>query len=230
MTSIIVALVLGLIVCAVATCIWLSVTTFRYSGDKAASRMNPAELQLLQRVEQIDDGMEAAEVHAMLGEPTREVLGIAKWQGFGGSKRSQLRVYFVDGHPVRIRWIKAGHFIHDKHLGADGLMQKLLSALRDPARHLPPDPENMPGVWYEGGEGATVDEAIVVRGATSDLEGTAAVFGWILTHVGTRDDWSLTSQMSGEVGERHIDTIDIVLSDGTPRRLYFDVTESFGRW
>ena len=36
------------------------------------------------------------------------------------------------------------------------------------------NPFALPHVWYEGGDGSTLEDPIVVRGAGSDLEGVAA--------------------------------------------------------
>ena len=90
------------------------------------------------------------------------------------------------------------------------------------------NPFTLPHVWYEGGDGSTIDDAIIVRGAGSDLEGVAATFGWMHEHLGAKDDsWQLISHSSGGRGARQIDTFNIVLRGGTAKLVYFDVTESF---
>ena len=70
----------------------------------------------LERVASIHKGMAAPQVYAVLGEPTSDLYLVAKWDGFGGSRLSQLRVYFYDGHPQKIRWMKLGYFVYERHL------------------------------------------------------------------------------------------------------------------
>ena len=92
------------------------------------------------------------------------------------------------------------------------------------------NPFAMPRVWYEGGDGSTIDQAIIVRGAESDLEGVAATFGWMHEQLGPKDEgWRLVSHSTGERGLRKIDTFNVILQDGEPRHFYFDVSESFAK-
>ena len=96
--------VIAVFVCAVGVLGYLALSTFDNVGEQAVAQMNPEEQKGFQRAARIHKAMEAADVYAILGEPTSEVFGLAKWDGFGGSRLSQLRVYFFEGHPRRIRW------------------------------------------------------------------------------------------------------------------------------
>lgn len=92
------------------------------------------------------------------------------------------------------------------------------------------NPFALPNVWYGGGDGSTLEAPIVVRGAESDLEGVAATFGWMHEHLGPKDEgWRLVTHSSGYDGDRKIDTFNVVVRDGGPRLVYFDVSESFGK-
>jgi hypothetical protein len=95
---------------------YLVVNTFSYTGADAVTQMNDEERQLLERIGRIERTMNAAAVYAALGEPTSEILGLAKWDGVAGSRLSQLRIYFLDGQPRRIRWIKLGAFMFERDL------------------------------------------------------------------------------------------------------------------
>lgn len=90
--------------------------TFSHTGEDALTQMTPQERDWLARIGRLHKGMGAAEVHELLGEPSSDVLVAAKWDGFAGSRLSQLRVYFQDGHPRRVRWMKLGYFIYEKDL------------------------------------------------------------------------------------------------------------------
>src|SRR5215475_13849920 len=83
-------------------------------------------------------------------------------------------------------------------------------------------------ISYEGGNGDSVEAAIVVRGARFDLEGTYAEFAWLTQKYGQKDkDWKLLTHSHGKHGTRDIDTFEIQLADGTPVTVFFDCTESF---
>jgi hypothetical protein len=95
---------------------YLTVSMLDHAGDDAVAQMNTEERESLRRVEQLSRSMKPAEVCAILGEPTSGVLGLAKWDGFGGSSLSQLRIYFFDGQPRKLRWMKLGYFVYEKNL------------------------------------------------------------------------------------------------------------------
>src|SRR5271167_2134164 len=85
-------------------------------------------------------------------------------------------------------------------------------------------------IFFEGGNGDTVETAIVVRGARFDLVGTYAEFGWLTQTYGQKDsDWKLISHSQGKYAGRDIDTFELQLADGTPLTVFFDCTESFGK-
>jgi hypothetical protein len=85
-------------------------------------------------------------------------------------------------------------------------------------------------ISFEGGDGDTVEKAIVVRGAQFDLVGTYAEFHWLAQVYGQKDrDWTLISHSHEVHGGRDIDIFVLKLTDGTMRTIYFDCTESFGK-
>jgi hypothetical protein len=85
--------------------------------DKAAvAQMNKEEREWLELVDIIHADMTADEVHDLLGDPTSSIVMLSKWNNFAGSEFSQLRIYFLDDHPIKIRWIKIGSFLYEKDL------------------------------------------------------------------------------------------------------------------
>jgi hypothetical protein len=86
-------------------------------------------------------------------------------------------------------------------------------------------------VWYEGGDGLSPLDPVIVRGANYDMEGTWAEFAWLIQRYGQKDvDWRLVSHSTGSLGDRHIDTIVLQRPHDQELTHYFDVTESFGHW
>lgn len=90
--------------------------TVSITGEQAVAAMNGEERAALARLSSIDRNMSADQVYETLGPPTEDLYLQARWNGFGGSPLSQARVYFIDGHPRKIRWIKLGYFVYEKNL------------------------------------------------------------------------------------------------------------------
>jgi hypothetical protein len=87
------------------------------------------------------------------------------------------------------------------------------------------------GIWCEGGDGESVEEAIIIRGANHDMLGTWAEFMWLQWKFGEKGrDWNLIFHSTGARGDRQIDTVRIELPGGEQRDFFFDITESFGEW
>ena len=114
------ALLITAIVAAVglATAIMgvLAWKTISHTGAEAVGQMSSEELDWLNRITRIQSTMGEAQVYEILGNPTSDMFGFAKWNGFGGSHLSQLRIYFLDGHPKKVRWIKLGYFVYETDL------------------------------------------------------------------------------------------------------------------
>ena len=114
------ALSIALIVVAVAGGVaalgYVAWNTVSRTGAQAVDRMNPEERELLRRISLVRSTMSAAQVYEILGEPTSDFFQLAKWDDFGGSQLSQLRIYFFDGHPRKVRWLKLGYFFYENDL------------------------------------------------------------------------------------------------------------------
>jgi len=114
--ALIVALSVVMVVCGATAFGYLTWNTLRHAGDQAVAQMSSQEREWLKRITLIGPAMNAVQVYEVLGEPTSDIFLLAKWDGFGGSQLSQLRIYFSDGHPRRVRWLKLGYFVYEKDL------------------------------------------------------------------------------------------------------------------
>lgn len=86
-------------------------------------------------------------------------------------------------------------------------------------------------ITFEGGDGASIQQAVIIRGAGHDLVGTIAEFRWLAWEFGKEDvDWGLETHSHGTFENRQIDTVVIRLSSGAVKTVYFDITDSFGKW
>lgn len=96
--------------------LYLGHRMFTTTGARAVAAMDVEERAALARLMSINKRMSIEDVHQTLGSPTEDVFVLAKWNGFGGSPLSQVRVYFVGGHPAKLRWMKLGYFVYEKNL------------------------------------------------------------------------------------------------------------------
>jgi hypothetical protein len=94
-------------------CLYRTLTT---TGQLAVEAMNSEERTALAQLSSVNRDMSAAQVYQALGPPSEDYFLMAKWNAFGGSIFSQARVYFVNGHPSRIRWLKLGFFMYETAL------------------------------------------------------------------------------------------------------------------
>lgn len=101
---------------AAATTSWLAWRMVAHTGALAVQQMDAGEREALQRLAGLRRDMTSADVYRVLGEPTEDLVLLAKWNGYGGSPLSQARVYFLDDHPVRVRWLKLGCFVYEQDL------------------------------------------------------------------------------------------------------------------
>lgn len=77
-----------------------------------------------------------------------------------------------------------------------------------------------------GGPGATLQTAIVIKKTPRGLSAAGAETMLLRKWFGERDmHWTLKRQEMLQVDGRTYDTYEVVLTDGTERRLYFDVTD-----
>jgi hypothetical protein len=80
-------------------------------------------------------------------------------------------------------------------------------------------------VTFAGGDGSSVAEAILVKGAT-EVTGIAAEYRWLHDHV---PGFRLKQQSLLGVGGRQYDRLDGVMPNGERRSVFFDITEFFGK-
>jgi pheromone shutdown protein TraB len=115
-TLVFLALAVPVLAGATAVAVYYIDRTVSTTGEQAVQAMNAEERAALGRVLALRRGMTAEEVFRSLGPPSEDLGLLAKWDGFGGSALSQVRVYFLDGRPVKVRWLKLGAFVYERNL------------------------------------------------------------------------------------------------------------------
>ena len=81
-----------------------------------------------------------------------------------------------------------------------------------------------------GGPGDTLQTAIVIKKTPRGLSAAGAEYMLLGKWFGQRQkDWTLKRQEMLQVQGRTYDTYEVVLTDGSEKRLFFDVTEWLSR-
>lgn len=97
---------------------------------------------------------------------------------------------------------------------------------------VPSRPTAIPGtsITFPGGDGSSIDRAVVIHGAKGETDGVAAEYWYVGALLGERGvDWHLKSQsLLGRRGHQY-DLLDVV-AGGADHQFYFDITEYFGRF
>jgi hypothetical protein len=80
---------------------------------------------------------------------------------------------------------------------------------------------------FEGGDGSTIEQAVVIRNAKNEEEGVAAESKWIKkVHPGWQK--GMQALLMPENGRKY-DRIDYTTPKGDTQTIYFDISEFFGK-
>ena len=83
-----------------------------------------------------------------------------------------------------------------------------------------------PGIQYGGGDGSSMEKAILVTGAKGQGDGVHAEYQWLKQHF---PDYKLTTQseiMSAD--GKSYDLMEISTAEGKKREIWFDITNFAG--
>ena len=86
-------------------------------------------------------------------------------------------------------------------------------------------------VTFGGGDGGSLQDAVVIHGAANSLVGIRAEYRYLASRFGSRGtDWELDHQAMRQAPEgRSFDVMTITLEDGTQQTVFFDITEFFAK-
>ena len=98
------------------------------------------------------------------------------------------------------------------------------------AKSKAPDPMKIDHIQYEGGDGSSMEQAVVIKSANGEAEGVAAERMWIQK---VHPDWKKSAQRLvypiKSDSNRRYDLIDYITLDGETRTIFFDITDFFGK-
>jgi len=93
-----------------------------------------------------------------------------------------------------------------------------------PAPAILPTPQ--PHIRFEGGDGSSCRQAVVIAGAHHETEGVRAQRWWVFTkQPGSR----IASQDLSEQDGRQLEAIQILTAEGSSKTICFDITSFFGK-
>lgn len=95
--------------------------------------------------------------------------------------------------------------------------------------NIPPD---LTKVTYAGGDGKTVENAIIIKNAENERNGVAAEYAYISKINGVKfKDWNPVGQVAINKGNRKLDLINIqLIRKNETVSYYFDITEFYGKF
>jgi hypothetical protein len=81
-------------------------------------------------------------------------------------------------------------------------------------------------VQFAGGDGSSVESAVVIGGAKHEKDGIAAEHSYLSQHFGS---WFLKRQVLVNQKDRVYDRMEITDQNGKQRVVFFDITDFFGK-
>ena len=88
-------------------------------------------------------------------------------------------------------------------------------------------PPSQTGIHFAGGDGSSVEKAIVILGAKGEGDGVAAEYDYVEQHLGlSRRD--VVSQSLLDKNKHAFDMLELRTAQGS-RQVYFDITDYFGK-
>lgn len=93
-------------------------------------------------------------------------------------------------------------------------------------------PADLSQIIYEGGDGKTIDNAVIIKNAQNIINGIAAEYAYIAKSHGEKfKDWKPLRQALTFKDEKKFDVIYIELTSNDEKlTYYFDITDFFGKY
>jgi len=83
---------------------------------------------------------------------------------------------------------------------------------------------------FSGGDGSSEQNAVIIK-ATSTLNGIPAEYEFIQAKFDKKgSDWELQQQTQYNNNSKNYDIAEIKLSNGTIKKIYYDITNFFGKF
>jgi hypothetical protein len=87
-------------------------------------------------------------------------------------------------------------------------------------------PARASSVSFAGGDGTTIEKAVVILGAT-EATGVEAEYQWLASHY---PGWKGVDQSLVNGDKKVYDVMNFTLPDGSKHTVFFDITDYFGKY
>jgi hypothetical protein len=78
--------------------------------------------------------------------------------------------------------------------------------------------------------GYSKESPVILEGVNNEIDGVDAEYAYLEKNFGVRNqNWKLDHQSLMKDGERYFDILDITLTNGEKKKIYFDITNFFGK-
>ncbi len=81
-------------------------------------------------------------------------------------------------------------------------------------------------IQYKGGDGTSKEQAIIIVGAESEVEGVDAEYDYLDSNF---VEYEFLLQVFLGEPDKQYDLLKILLPDGTEREIWFEITDFYGR-
>ena len=86
-------------------------------------------------------------------------------------------------------------------------------------------------IHFGGGDGSSMKNAVVILGAKGEGDGVASEYICLAAVYGPQNGtWTLTSQSLLEDGGKSYDLMEVQLKSGKTTKVFFDITDYFGKF
>lgn len=84
-----------------------------------------------------------------------------------------------------------------------------------------------PAVSFEGGDGLSLDQAVIIKTGGGEMVGVAAEYQWLRERY---PGYKRLAQALVDQGASKYDDLEILMPDGRRFHVYFDISDFFGKY
>ena len=83
------------------------------------------------------------------------------------------------------------------------------------------------GIAFQGGDGSSIEKAIVIAGAHNESDGVASEYAWLSRHYA---GYGMKKQALLQANGKSYDRLDFTTAHGEAKTVYFDISGFFGKF
>lgn len=93
-------------------------------------------------------------------------------------------------------------------------------------------PADLSKIVYEGGDGKSLENAVIIKNAENEINGVASEYAYISKGYGKKfTDWKPVGQSTQTIDNKKIDLIMVsIIAKQQTDTIYFDITDFYGKF